>query len=151
MTEPMSSALEAWSLNHWTRPLKTLTSILLMLSLHVLSLSFALTKAAATMVLLSRETHVPRSWGRLPATSQPGNWVLQSNSPRGTGSCQWPREWAWKRTLPSEALRWLQPWTTPWLPPTRDPKIRLQLSCTWIHDIQLHDNFQQYVTSPAFN
>ena len=27
--EPMSSALEAWSLNHWTRPLKTLTSILL--------------------------------------------------------------------------------------------------------------------------
>ena len=61
VTEPVSSALEARSLNHWTRPLKTLTFILLVFSLHVLSLSFALTKAAATMVLLSGETHVPRS------------------------------------------------------------------------------------------
>ena len=113
------------------------------LTLHVSSLSFALTKPVATMVLLSGETRVPMNWGRLPATRQPGNWGLQSNSPRGTGSCQWPREWAWKWTLPSEALRRLQPWTTPWLPPTMDTKIRLQLSYTWIHDLQLHDNLQQ--------
>ena len=59
--EPVSSALEAWNLNHWTRPLKTLTSILLVLTLHVSSLSFALTKSVATMVLLSGETRVPRN------------------------------------------------------------------------------------------
>lgn len=40
----------------------------------------------------------------------------QSNSPRGTESCQQPQEWARKWILPSQAFRWLQP--------SRDPKAK---------------------------